>query len=83
MTIRPVPKESAMYLHEMLGRARSEELLREAEEFRLARAARRATREARRTARRGGTEAAPHEAGPRPDGPARRGRRLRGLGAAG
>ncbi|MEU6344180.1 hypothetical protein ABZ883_24910 [Streptomyces sp. NPDC046977] len=78
-----------MYLHEMLGRARTEELLREAEEFRLAHAARQAAREAaretavRRAARRGGTEAAPDDGEDRPGRAVRRGRRPRRLGAAG
>ncbi|MFJ4843729.1 MULTISPECIES: hypothetical protein [unclassified Streptomyces] len=75
-----------MYLHEMLGRARTEELLREAEEFRLARAVRQAARETaavRRAARRGGTEAAPDDGEARPARAARRGRRPRRLGATG
>ncbi|MFD3455491.1 hypothetical protein ACFWVC_25375 [Streptomyces sp. NPDC058691] len=81
MTIRPVPKESAMYLHELLGRARTEELLREAEEFRLARAVRQATREAARETASAGSAASSALSGARRS--ARRGRRLRRLGAAG
>ncbi|MFF3951128.1 hypothetical protein ACFYYN_40960 [Streptomyces sp. NPDC001902] len=39
-----------MYTHELLGRERTEQLLREAAEYRLAHQARKAAREAARTA---------------------------------